>query len=272
MIIRHEGTSTRRSASVAGSSSARISMIRDEPSTSATKLLNFIPQVDPRTVEIANAEIMITLPESTSKGVKAVCTSSKRGRPNKFIALQNGDIVKQVMSKPEKKEQGRKVEGKIVTSKRLARKRNKSESDPALSEEDESTAARRSSRKSAGKSVHYKDFEEATNEDDKNEKTIHLPGVTIKKVGRSSKPFFYICTFILNIYSFLLGLKRQLNEESSEKEEETETSFEKPKRGRRKSEKPVKIMYDEYNLSLTPEEKLSLVTCGACEVEMPLKK
>jgi hypothetical protein len=187
VIIRHEGTATRRSASVAGPSSARISMISDEPSTSATKLLNFIPQVDPQTVEIANAEIMITLPESTTEGVKTACTSSKRGRPNKFIALQNGDIVKQVLSKPEKKEQGKNTEAKSVSLKKPGRRRNKSESDAALSEEDAPAPGRRTSRKSAGKSVHYKDFEEATNEDDENEKTINLPGVTIEKVGRSSK-------------------------------------------------------------------------------------
>jgi hypothetical protein len=192
VIIRHEqGTSTRRSASVAGPSSAQLSMISDGPSTSATKLLNFIPQVDPRTVEIANTEIMITLPESTTKGVKnATCTSSKRGRPNKFIALQNGDIVKQVLSKTEKKEQGKKVEGKSASPKKLGRKRNKSGSDAEFSEEDAPAPQRRTSRKSAGKSVHYKDFEEASNEDDAIEKTIHLPGVTIEKIGPSSKIYF----------------------------------------------------------------------------------
>jgi hypothetical protein len=205
VIIRHEqGSATRRSASVAGPSSAQISMISDEPSTSATKLLNFIPQVDPRTVEIANAEIMITLPESTTKGVKASCTSSKRGRPNKFIALQNGDIVKQVLSKPEKKEQGKKVDGKSISLKKLGKKRNKSESDADFSEEDAPAPERRTSRKSAGKSVHYKDFEEPSNEDDANEETIHLPGVTIEKIGRSSKIFYLFDTFYLKILSSFL--------------------------------------------------------------------
>jgi hypothetical protein len=69
-------------------------------------------------------------------------------------------------------------------------------------------------------------------------------------------------------------LKRKIKEDVSEKAEETETStfYDKPKRGRRKSDKPAKMMYDEENLSLTSEDYLSVVICGACEVEMPLKK
>jgi hypothetical protein len=32
------------------------------------------------------------------------------------------------------------------------------------------------------------------------------------------------------------------------------------------------MMYDEENLGLNSEDYLSVVTCGACEIEMPLKK
>jgi hypothetical protein len=70
----------------------------------------------------------------------------------------------------------------------------------------------------------------------------------------------------------LTDLKRKIKEDISEKEEETETLYEKPKRGRRKSDKPAKMMYDEENLSLASEDYSSIVTCGACDVEMPLKK
>lgn len=60
----------------------------------------------------------------------------------------------------------------------------------------------------------------------------------------------------------------------SEKEEAMASSelYEKPKRGRRKSDKPAKIVYDEKKLSLTSEEATCLVTCGACGAEMPFKK
>lgn len=182
VIIRHESTAAERQTPVAGPSSARISMIRDEPSTSTPRLLSLLPRVlDPSTVEIANAEIQFTLPELKSCGTNATCTSSKRGRPNKFIALQNGDIVKQVLPKPDKKDQG-----KSVSPTRQGRKRKTIENGPP--EVDASAASgRRSARRSAGLSQRYKDFQEESNEDDENKEAVNLTGVTIEKVGVPSK-------------------------------------------------------------------------------------
>jgi len=50
--------------------------------------------------------------------------------------------------------------------------------------------------------------------------------------------------------------------------------YEKPKRGRRKSDAPPKRknLFDEDNIDLTPEEINMKVTCGVCDIEMPKKK
>jgi len=181
-----------------GSTSARISLI-SEPGCSSSQFLKTIPQVDPSQVEIAPAEIMISLPARQTRQIDTSSKSSNRGRPNKFVVLDNGEIVRQNLPKKAEKEPARKIVIKQEIeqespAKGPGRKRKKQREVDSLaddeSDKESSGPTRRTTRKSAGRNSRYNDFEDESNDGDFDTENFDLPGVTIKKVDAPSKQTF----------------------------------------------------------------------------------
>ncbi|XP_059478009.1 uncharacterized protein LOC132198171 [Neocloeon triangulifer] len=214
----------------------------NQPGTSTSQVLLSIPEANASQGNIAQADILISLPETQTTVVGSSRQKSKRGRPNKYIALDNGDIVRQ--SLPLK-------QGEQKTS--LNKRKSVEESNTKEEEEEEVvTPKRRSTRTSANKSKKYEDFSDGNDnsEDGGDPLNTNLTLITAEKIEIPVTP---------------------LPKRKRGRPKVVDNDFEVPGEHNPKSSRKSSLAEDENNVPLSKIDLNDVVVCGACCTQMPRK-